>query len=300
VGYVLRNGRAEMTDFFALLTNPHVLVQYPHVLFSGITTAGFFVLGISAWHLIRKSHLDFFKRSAQIGMMYGLIGSVLVAMVGHTQAQHMVRAQPMKMAAAEALWDRQNPASFSLFTFGNEPERRDVFAIRIPAALSILAYNSPTGEVKGINDIEVEYQARYGPGNYAPPIALTYWSFRLMAGSGFLMIALALVGSYLALKNKLEGTAWYLKLLPLALFLPYIANSAGWLLTELGRQPWIVFGLMKTEAGVSSTVTAGMVLTSIVLFTLVYGALMVADIYLLNKYARGGPGSGEPPVPAAA
>jgi len=300
VGYVLRNGRAEMTDFFALLTNPHVLVQYPHVLFSGITTAGFFVLGISAWHLIRKSHLDFFKRSAQIGMMYGLIGSVLVAMVGHTQAQHMVRAQPMKMAAAEALWDRRDPASFSLFTFGNEPERRDVFAIRIPAALSILAYNSPTGEVKGINDIEDEYQAKYGPGNYAPPIALTYWSFRLMAGSGFLMIALALVGLYLALKNKLEGTAWYLKLLPLALFLPYIANSAGWLLTELGRQPWIVFGLMKTEAGVSSTVTAGMVLTSIVLFTLVYGALMVADIYLLNKYARGGPGSGEPLVPAAA
>jgi len=300
VGYVLRNGRAEMTDFFALLTNPHVLVQYPHVLFSGITTAGFFVLGISAWHLIRKSHLDFFKRSAQIGMMYGLIGSVLVAMVGHTQAQHMVRAQPMKMAAAEALWDRQDPASFSLFTFGNEPERRDVFAIRIPAALSILAYNSPTGEVKGINDIEDEYQAKYGPGNYAPPIALTYWSFRLMAGSGLLMIALALVGLYLALKNKLEGTAWYLKLLPLALFLPYIANSAGWLLTELGRQPWIVFGLMKTEAGVSSTVTAGMVLTSIVLFTLVYGALMVADIYLLNKYARGGPGSGEPLVPAAA
>ena len=300
VGYVLRNGRAEMTDFFALLTNPHVLVQYPHVLFSGITTAGFFALGISAWHLIRKSHLDFFKRSAQIGMMYGLIGSVLVAMVGHTQAQHMVRAQPMKMAAAEALWDRRDPASFSLFTFGNEPERRDVFAIRIPAALSILAYNSPTGEVKGINDIEDEYQAKYGPGNYAPPIALTYWSFRLMAGSGLLMIALALVGLYLALKNKLEGTAWYLKLLPLALFLPYIANSAGWLLTELGRQPWIVFGLMKTEAGVSSTVTAGMVLTSIVLFTLVYGALMVADIYLLNKYARGGPGSGEPLVPAAA
>ncbi len=300
VGFILRNGRAEMTDFLALLTNPHVLVQYPHVFFSGIATAGFFVLGISAWHLIRKSSLDFFKRSAQIGITYGLIGSVLVAVVGHTQAQHMVRVQPMKMAAAEALWNKQDPASFSLFTFGNEPERRDVFAIRIPAALSILAYNSPTGEVKGINDIEDEYQAKYGPGNYAPPIALTYWSFRLMVGSGFLMILLALVGLYLALKNKLDGTAWYLRLLPVALFLPYIANSTGWLMTELGRQPWIVFGLMKTEAGVSPTVPAGMVLTSLVLFTLVYGALMAADIYLLNKYARGGPNSGELLVPAAA
>ncbi len=300
VGFVLRNGRAEMVDFLALLTNPHVLVQYPHVLFSGITTGGFFVLGISAWHLIRKRNLDFFKRSAQIGILYGLIGSVLVALVGHTQAQHMVRVQPMKIAAAEALWDKQDPASFSLFTFGNEPERRDVFAIRIPAALSILAYNIPTGEVKGINDLEDEYQARYGPGNYAPPIALTYWSFRLMVGSGFLMIALALVGVYLSLQNRLEGTAWYLKALPFALFLPYLANTTGWLMTELGRQPWIVFGLMKTEAGVSSTVTAGMVLISLMLFTLVYGALMAADIYLLNKYARGGPDSGEPLVPAAA
>jgi cytochrome d ubiquinol oxidase subunit I len=121
-----------------------------------------------------------------------------------------------------------------------------------------------------------------------------------MVGSGFLMIALALVGVYLSLQNRLEGTAWYLKAMPFALFLPYLANTTGWLMTELGRQPWIVFGLMKTEAGVSSTVTAGMVLISLVLFTLVYGALMVADIYLLNKYARGGPGSGESLVPAAA
>jgi cytochrome d ubiquinol oxidase subunit I len=206
----------------------------------------------------------------------------------------------MKMAAAEALWNKQNPASFSLFTFGNEPERRDVFAIRIPAALSILAYNSPTGEVRGINDIEDEYQAKYGPGNYAPPIALTYWSFRLMVGSGFLMIALALIGLYLSLQNRIEGAVWYLKALPLALFLPYVANTTGWLMTELGRQPWIVFGLMKTEAAVSPTVTAGMVLISVVLFTLVYGALMVADIYLLNKYAKSGPGTDEPLVPAVA
>jgi cytochrome d ubiquinol oxidase subunit I len=300
VGYVLRNGRAEMTDFFALLTNPHVLVQFPHVFLSGVTTAAFFVLGISAWHLLRKNNVDFFKRSAQIAIVYGLIGSVMVALVGHTQAQHMVRVQPMKMAAAEGLWESENPASLSLFTFGNEPERRDVFAIRIPYALSILAYNSPTGEVKGINNIEAEYQAKYGPGNYAPPIALTYWSFRLMVGAGLLMIALALVGLYLALKDRIERTAWYLKVLPLALFLPYVANTTGWLMTELGRQPWIVFGLMKTDQAVSPTVAAGMVLASVVLFTLVYGALMAADTYLLVKYSKSEPGQEESLVPVTA
>ncbi len=290
VGYVLRNGRAEMTDFFALLTNPHVWVQFPHVFFSGITTAAFFVLGISAWHLLRKSNVDFFRRSFQIGIVYGVIGSVVVILVGHNQAQHMVRAQPMKMAAAEALWEDADPASLSLFTFGNEPERRDVFAIRIPSALSLLAYNRLDGEVRGIKNLEAEYETKYGPGNYAPPIALTYWNFRLMVGSGFLMAFLALLGLYLVLRKQFEGQAWYLRLMPYALFLPYLANTTGWLLTELGRQPWIVFGLMKTDQAVSPTVTGGMVLASLVIFTLLYGVLMVADVYLLAKYARSEPG----------
>jgi len=290
VGYVLRNGRAEMTDFLALLTNPHVWVQFPHVFFSGITTAAFFVLGISAWHLLRKSNVDFFRRSFQIGIVYGVIGSVVVILVGHSQAQQMVRAQPMKMAAAEALWESANPASMSLFTFGNEPERRDVFAVRIPRLLSLLAYNRLEGEVKGIKNLEAEYETKYGPGNYAPPIALSYWNFRLMVGSGFLMAFLALLGLYLVLKNQFEGRARYLRLMPYALFLPYLANTTGWLLTELGRQPWIVFGLMKTDQAVSPTVSGGMVLASLVIFTLLYGALMVADVYLLAKYARSEPG----------
>ena len=286
VGYALRNGRAEMTDFGALLANPNVWTQFPHVLFSGVTTAAFFVLGISAWHLLRKSNVGLFRRSFQIGIVYGVIGTVLVILVGHSQAQHMVQTQPMKMAAAEALWNSENPASMSLFTIGNEPERRDVFAIRIPRALSLLSYNRLDGEVKGIKNLEAEYEAKYGPGNYAPPIALSYWTFRFMVGSGFLMAFLALLGLYLVLKNRFEGQVWYLRLMPYALFLPYLANTTGWLLTELGRQPWIVFGLMKTDQAVSPTVSSGMVLTSLVIFTLLYGALMVADVYLLAKYAR--------------
>jgi cytochrome d ubiquinol oxidase subunit I len=300
VGYALRNSRAEMTDFLALLANPHVWVQWPHVLFSGMTTAGFFVLGISAWHLLRKSNVDFFKRSLQIGIVYGLIGGVMVGLLGHSQAQHMVRVQPMKMAAAEGLFESMDPASFSILTIGDLEGRREVFSIRIPGVLSLLAYNQFTGKVMGIDDLQAMYVQEYGPGDYRPPIPMIYWSFRLMAGAGTLMVLLALIGLFLALKERLETSAWYLKLLPWALFLPYIANTAGWLMTELGRQPWIVFGLMKTEQATSPTVTGGMVLASLVVFTLLYGVLMAVDIYLLNKYAKSGPGYEDSLVPLAA
>ena len=289
VGYVLRNGRAEMTDFFALLGNPHVWVQFPHVLMSGVTTAAFFIMGISAYHLLRKSpNFVVFQRSFQGAVVYGAIGVVLVILVGHSQAQHMVRVQPMKMAAAEALWESENPASFSLITIGNEPERRDVFAIRIPRLLSLLAYNRLDGEVKGIKNLQAEYEQRYGPGDYAPPIALAYWNFRLMVGAGFLMALLALYGLYLVLQNRVDAAPRFLSWLPWAIFLPYLANTTGWLLTELGRQPWIVFGLQKTADAVSPNLTTGSVLFTAVLFTLLYGALMVADLYLLRKYARAG------------
>ena len=288
VGFALRNGRAEMVDFFALVTNPNIWTQFPHVVFSGITTAAFFVLGISAYHLFRKSDdQGFFRRSFQMAVIYGVIGSLLVILIGHQQAQHMVRNQPMKMAAAEALWESEDPASFSLITIANERERRDVFSIRIPYALSVLAYNRPSGEVKGINNLQLEYEQKYGPGNYVPPVTLAYWTFRIMVGAGSAMAALVLYGLYLVWKGRYEQTRWFLWLLPWTIALPYIANTSGWLLTELGRQPWIVFGLMKTENAVSPTVSVGMVLLSLVGFALLYGALMAADVYLLAKYATG-------------
>ncbi len=289
VGYVIRNGRAEMTDFLALVTNPHVWVQFPHVFFSGMTTGAFFVLGISAYHLLRRRETDWevFRRSFQIAVIYGAVGTILVIFLGHSQAQHMVQAQPMKMAAAEALWESENPASFSLLTIGNEAEQRDVFAIRIPRLLSLLAYNRLDGEVKGIKNLQAEYEQKYGPGNYAPPIAITYWSFRIMVGAGFLMALLALYGVYLLANDRFTTQPRYLQMLMWAIALPYLANSTGWLLTELGRQPWIVFGLQKTAEAVSPTVSGGMVLFSTIAYTLLYGALMVADVYLLSKYARG-------------
>ncbi len=286
-GYVLQNGRAQMTDIFALIFNPNVWVQFPHVLFSGITTAAFFVLGISAYRLLRQGpDVIAFRRSINAAVVYGVIGALLVVLNGHTQMQHMVQVQPMKVAAAEALWESADPAPMSLFTIGNVAERRDVFAIHIPNLLSILSYNRLTGRVEGIKDLEAAYQAKYGPGEYIPPIPVIYWTFRIMVGVGMLMAAVSLFSLYLVLKNQVERPRWFLRLLPFGIALPYLANTSGWLMAELGRQPWIVFGLMRTSDAVSPAVSGGEALASLLIFTVVYGALMVADIYLLAKYSR--------------
>jgi cytochrome d ubiquinol oxidase subunit I len=208
--------------------------------------------------------------------------------VGHSQAQYMLREQPMKMAAAEALWDTESPAAMSLFTWGNEPERRDVFALKVPALLSFLAYNRLKGEVRGIKSLQAEYEARYGPGDYVPPVKWTYWNFRAMVGAGTAMLLLAAWAAAAALRDRVDGSGRLLALLVPALVLPYAANTSGWIFTELGRAPWIVFGMMKLESAVSPTVTAGEVLFTLVGFTLLYAVLMAADVYLLSRFAKAG------------
>ncbi len=204
VGYALEGGRAVMQDFGALVFNPNVWLQFPHVVFSGFTTGAFFMMGISAYHLLRnQAEEDFFKRSFLLSSVFGTIAIILVVFVGHSQAQHMVQTQPMKMAAVEALWNSEDPASFSLFTIGDQANRRDVFSIRIPAVLSLLSYNQLTGRVEGINDLQAAYEQQYGPGNYIPPVIINYWTFRLMVGAGFLMLAIAAYGLVQALRGKL-------------------------------------------------------------------------------------------------
>jgi cytochrome bd ubiquinol oxidase subunit I len=288
VGYTIENGRAVMNDFGALLTNSYLRYQFPHTLLSGFTTAACFVLGISVYHLLRKKDEDLFRRSFNIATVFGSLAVFLVILVGHSQAQQMTKVQPMKMASVEALWESENPASFSLFTVGDQENLKDRFAVRIPMVLSILAYNQPTGEVQGIKNLQAEYSQTYGPGNYVPSVFTTYWSFRIMVTAGFLIFAMMAFGLYLTLRGKpVKGKIAVL--LPLIIALPYIANSAGWILTEMGRQPWLVYGVMKTDKGFSPNVTTGLVLTSLTVFTLVYALLMAADIYLLSKYAKAGP-----------
>jgi cytochrome d ubiquinol oxidase subunit I len=300
VGYSLEGGRAVMVDFGALLANSNVWVQFPHVVFGGMATAAFFTLGISAYHLLKKSQdSDLFRRSFHMALVYGLIGATLVGLVGHTQGQHMVKVQPMKMAAAEALWETRQPAPLSLLTIGNL-KGEEVFSIRIPAVLSLLACNNLTCRVEGLDQLQAQYQQTYGPGNYKPPVVVAYWSFRGMLTAGMLMILLALIGLYLVLRDRLERFPLFLRVLPWAIALPYLANTSGWMLSEVGRQPWIVFGLMKTQDAVSTAVSSGEVLFSLVILALVYGALIVADVYLLAKYARRGTAEEQEPVPALA
>ncbi len=287
VGYAIENGRAVMTSFFALLSNPHLWVQFPHVITSGITTAAVFILGISAYQLFyKKRDSEIFLRSFKWGAVAGVIGISLVSLTGHSQAQYMVEAQPMKMAAGEALWQTEDPADLSLVTIIDEDQQRNVFDIRIPRALSLLAYNRFDGEVQGINDIQQEYESLYGPGDYIPPVAISYWSFRAMVGVGSLMLLLAFYALFLMLTKRLPKAERFLRWMPYAIALPIIGTSTGWIFTEVARQPWIVFGIMRTEDAASPNVSVSMLLTSLIVYTLLYGVLIVVDVYLLAKYAK--------------
>lgn len=288
-GYVLNNGRAEMVDFGALLTNPYLWHQFPHVVTAGLATAAFFVMGISAYHLIKKSSLDLFQTSFKYGAVVGLVAALLVAGIGHAQGQYLVETQPMKMAAAEAHWETADPAAFIAIAAIDQDARENSWEIAIPNMLSFLSYNSFTGEVKGINDLQAEYAALYGEGNYIPQVTPLFWSFRVMVGAGGLMILLALLGLIWSRGSSLSGKTWYLKLMLLAIALPYLANTAGWLITEMGRQPWIVVGLQKTAEAVSTAMPASYILITLIGFTAIYGVLAVVDVYLLAKFAKRSP-----------
>jgi cytochrome d ubiquinol oxidase subunit I len=286
VGYMINEatGRAEMTDFFALIGNEAVWEAFPHTIFSGFATAAFFVLGISAYHLVRKNHEEFFKQSFKIAAIFGLFASGLVILTGHSQAQHMVAVQPMKMATAEYLYETSDPADLSLLTIDG------VVDIRIPGALSFLVYNKFDGEVKGINELQAAYETEFGPGDYTPPIALNYWSFRIMVFAGFAMIALTALGVFLVFRKKGFTISKLLStVLLLSMALPYLANTFGWILTEVGRWPWTVYGLLKVSDSVSPTVSNGELWMTLIGYVVVYGVLMVADVYLLAKYAKAGP-----------
>lgn len=289
VGYVLRNGRAEMTDFVALLTNSYVLRQYPHTLMGGLITAGVFVMAISAYHLLRKNQPEFFRTSLRIGLTCALIASLLAAGTGHLQAQHVAKAQPMKLAVMESLWETANPAPYLLFASIDQNKQQNSLEISVPGALSLLVYGSLDGEIKGIKELQAQYAQQYGPGNYVPDIFPVFWSYRIMIGAGMWLLALTAFAFFQLRRNRLEQNPWLLRAIFWSLPVPYLANSAGWIVTEMGRQPWIVFGLQRVEQAVSPNVSSGAVWTSLIGFTVLYGLLAVVGVHLLKKFARQGP-----------
>jgi cytochrome d ubiquinol oxidase subunit I len=289
VGYVINNvtGRAELVDFFALAANPKGWIFFWHTIASGLATASFMILGVSAYHIVRKKNLDLFNRSFRMAALVGLAASALVILGGHTQGQFIYEKQPMKMAAIEALWWAEKPASFSILTIGDLTGKQLVWEVRVPTLLSFIACNNFACEVKGVNDIQALYAQQYGPGDYIPLMVVTYWTFRFMMATGFLMALLSLL-FLIAMRRPIEKARW-MKWVPWVIALPYIANICGWVLTETGRQPWIVQGLLKVEDAVSPNLTPVDLLISLIGFVLLYGALAGAMVYLLRKYAIAGP-----------
>ena len=290
VGYILQNGRAEMTNFWALITNPTLAYQTPHVVAGAITTGAFFVVGISAYHLLKKTKdQEFYQRSMHISLIVGLLSGIVSVIVGHIYGQYDLLNQPMKMAAAEAIWNTQQPASLTLFAIPDAQTHTNIFSISIPYLLSFLSNWSFSSPVEGINQIQATYVHLYGPGNYIPDVLVAFYSFRAMLGIGFLMVFIAAVALFLfTWKKQLFNNHWVLRGLIASIVLPYIANTCGWLLGEMGRQPWIVFGLLKTVNAVSPSVTFGEVLVTLIAFFALYGILAVIDGYLLFKTARKG------------
>lgn len=290
VGYVVNeaNGRAELVNFFALVGNPKGWIFFWHTITDGLAMAAFFILAVSAYHLIRKQNVDFFKRSFSIAALVGLIASVLVFLGGHTMGQYMYENQPMKFAAIEAHWETSQPADFSIITIGDLSGEREVWSWRMPKVLSFLACNNFNCEVRGVNDIQAEYESTYGSGDYIPLMVVTYWTFRIMMTFGFIMTGVTAFLVFANLRGDITNAKWLKWVIPL-LMLPYLANASGWILTEMGRQPWIVYGLLKVEDAVSPNLTTVDLLISLIGYTLVYGSLAVSMVYLMKKYAIAGP-----------
>ncbi|MBY4602913.1 MULTISPECIES: cytochrome ubiquinol oxidase subunit I [Bacillus] len=294
VGFTIKNGRAEMNDFAALITNPQLWVEFPHVIFGALATGAFFIAGVSAFKLLKKKEVPFFKQSFKLAMIVGLCAGLGVGLSGHMQAEHLMESQPMKMAASEGLWeDSGNPAAWTAFATIDTKNEKSSNEIKIPYALSYLAYQKFSGSVKGMKTLQAEYEKIYGKGDYIPPVKTTFWSFRIMVGAGVVMILAALGGLWLNRRKKLENSKWYLRIMIALISFPFIANSAGWIMTEIGRQPWTVMGLMTTAQSVSPNVTAGSLLFSIIAFGVMYMILGALLVFLFIREIKKGAEHGD-------
>ena len=285
VGYKidLKTNQAIMVNFWAVLTNSTFLAAYFHVIFGAVLTASVFMLAVAAYHLRRHGDPVGFAKVARIAVVVTVLSGVGTIFLGDAQAKQMEVQQPMKMAAAEALYNTTHGASFSLLTIG-DLSGKALFQIRLPHMLSVLATNSWNGKVQGINQLQAAAAKKYGAGSYVPVLWVMYWTFRIMVGIGFLLLGLGVVGLWLVRKRRLEKSPRFLRFASWMLLAPFIANTTGWIFTEVGRQPWVVYGLLKTSKAVS-LIAPGYVGTSLIGFTAIYTFLAVLEIGLMIKFA---------------
>jgi cytochrome d ubiquinol oxidase subunit I len=291
VGYKIdpETHRAKLTSIWKVLTNSTALVTYPHTIAAAFLTAGVFVLSVSAWHLRRRHQDPLFRSGLKLGIVTVLVAGLAVAVTGDIQARIMTKQQPMKMAAAEALYNTSAPASFSLLTIGSLDGHDEVWSLRVPHVLSFMATGDPNGKVEGINPIQQEYADKYGAGDYRPSIPMAYWTFRLMIGFGVVAALLAALALWQFRKGRAPANRLFFQAMTWSFALPILANSTAWLFTEMGRQPWTVFGLLKTAQSESPTVGSGFVATSFVTLTVLYAVLAIIEVRLLLAAIRSGP-----------
>jgi cytochrome d ubiquinol oxidase subunit I len=278
VGYTIRGGRAELTDFFAVVTQPFAWHTILHTLSGAYILSGMFVMGVSAYHLLRRQHVSFFSRSFRMGTVMALIFSVVAVVHGHVQGSEVAKAQPTKLAAMESLWETKQRAPQHLLVIPDEKGERNRLELgAMPGVLSLLAYHDINATVKGLKDFPKEDR---------PPVTITFLAFRIMIGLGFLFPVLALWAFWK--RNRLLESPRLLKVMLYAIPFPYIASQAGWTVTEVGRQPWVVYGVMRTaEAG--SPIAPSQVAVSLTAFVVVYSLLGLAAFYLMARHAKKGP-----------
>ena len=289
VGYKINpaNGEPELSNIWAVLVNPVFLRGYAHVLLASAVTGSLVMLAVAAWQMRRGSQPAVFLPAARLSLVVLTPAIVLAMLVGSELGVTEAKYQPMKIAASEAQWDTCQPCSFSLFQIGGgNNDHTPTKIIQIPHLLSLLATNSWNGKVEGLNQVQAQYQQQYGPGNYVPNVFVQYWSMRVMAYSAMLILLLALWGLWLLRRKRIADARWFLRVAVWAAVLPFITNTAGWMLTENGRQPWIVQGILLTKNGVSPSVSTTTVAISLIVFFVLYGVLAVVDFVLMSKYAR--------------
>lgn len=303
VGYVYNpeTNRAELTDIWALLTNPVALAAFPHTIFGAFMFAAGVIISVSAWHLSRGQHLETMRISLKFGLWAMIVAVIGVALTGDQLGLVMYDTQPMKMAAAEATFNTVcgKDAAFSLFTLGTPDGSSELFSIRVPYLLSLLSTHTLDGCVHGINDLNAQYAVEFadtGITEFTPVLWVTYWAFRWMIGLGMLHAAIAVVGLWITRRGaKKQPARWMWRIAIWSYPLALVANIMGWVFTEMGRQPWIVFSLMSTQDGVSPGVSGLEVLISLVAFTAIYAALAIVEIRLIIRAAQKGPDTTEKP-----
>jgi cytochrome d ubiquinol oxidase subunit I len=288
VGSEVTDGRAELTSVWELLTNRFALWAFAHVILVGLTTAAVVIFGVACWHLVRGRNQELFRRAAKLALIVGVPVSAFNLWLGSHLGIVVTDYQPMKIAATEAQWDTCQPCSFSLFQIGGftESDQTPSFSIQIPRLLSFLATGSLDGEVQGMSELQRQAEAEYGPGDYTPPVRTAYWAMRIMAYLGTLVFGVLALGALLMWRGRLESARWFLWAGVLTIPLPYLAALSGWVLTEVGRQPWIVWGLLETVDANSPSVSTTTIVFSLGVFAALYGALAVVDVVLMRRYAR--------------